>query len=421
VLSSCQNWRILPRRNGYVPSSGLQWFNIEFLAGTPPSEYQKILAVAPSVANATGGGYAAALNRDLLSGGPLSWGPPDNTLGKLFAGITTTTDGGCQDMSDFGNAYLGSGLPMLAASNCPPSWPDGVWKGDHPIEESAYKTLFDQQGATFSFKYWQIPESLKRVDKPFLGTNFSSYGESTDHYKEILEAYGSVIPGGVGAPAIQGYPLGIVWHWEVFNFGLPSALNVSFYRATIINRSEDVYGVGIDYDSLYFGFMPGTGGTGAGGGQRYSDYWLPQNGVGLYHQSWSAGANGPCSEGSRVPAGGLGCGSGAAVSDMGYNNGGNAIIVLKSPQGHRRAVRGRSGCVLRSRAPTPGRHDHVQPRAPVRLRRLRRQHVERQQPPRLRVALLDRGQRDGWPRAREPVDCRSVADVPQQAVSVSRR
>jgi hypothetical protein len=333
VLSSCQNWRILPRRNGYVPSSGLQWFNIEFLAGTPPSEYQKILAVAPSVANATGGGYAAALNRDLLSGGPLSWGPPDNTLGKLFAGITTTTDGGCQDMSDFGNAYLGSGLPMLAASNCPPSWPDGVWKGDHPIEESAYKTLFDQQGATFSFKYWQIPESLKRVDKPFLGTNFSSYGESTDHYKEILEAYGSVIPGGVGAPAIQGYPLGIVWHWEVFNFGLPSALNLSFYRATIINRSEDVYGVGIDYDSLYFGFMPGTGGTGAGGGQRYSDYWLPQNGVGLYHQSWSAGANGPCSEGSRVPAGGLGCGSGAAVSDMGYNNGGNAIIVLKSPIG----------------------------------------------------------------------------------------
>jgi hypothetical protein len=112
-----------------------------------------------------------------------------------------------------------AGLPMLAASDCPETWPAGVWKGDRAIPEAAYRALSSQQGAAFRFDYWRVPEASKRIGRPFLGTSFSTYGESTDHFAEVVRDYGAVVPGGVGAPLIPGYPLGLVWRWEA----LPSS------------------------------------------------------------------------------------------------------------------------------------------------------------------------------------------------------
>lgn len=300
-----------------------QFFEVLFGAAAPPSEWRKIKALVPAAANAKGGGYTEIHNYALFSG-RAEWGPRDNTLGSLFSGVTSTSDGGCRDNTGFANGYFPTGLPLLAESNCAETWPNGVWKGDRNTTQDAYLKLFAAQGNNFTFNYWQVPDSLKSAD-PFLGSNFSTYGETSDHYADILTGYGSAVPGGTGDPKFDGWPLGLIWHFEMYNFGLPALASVEFYRATVINRSQDVWGVPIDYDSLYIGFEPGTGGS----PQAYSDYYIPSIGTALYHQS-DVTTGGPCADASRsAPAGVSGC----AAAPAGYLHGGNAIIVLKSPIG----------------------------------------------------------------------------------------
>ncbi|HEX9727606.1 MAG TPA: hypothetical protein VGA37_03760 [Gemmatimonadales bacterium] len=324
-LSGFCAWNLHPSRNLAVAT--FQFFEVLYFAGAPPSQWIKIRNVAPDVGNAKGGGYTALMNFGLFSG-RAEWGPRDNSLGALFSGVTSTNDGSCRDNTGFSNGFYPTGLPLLAASNCPDTWADGVWGGDRSIAGEAWKTKFDADGGAFEWNFWQVPDDQKR-DSPFLGTNFSTYGESSDHYAEILAGYGAAIPGGTGDPAFQGYPLGLVWHFESFNFGVPSLSGVVFYRALLINRSEDVYGTGVDYDSLYAGLAPGTGGA---LGQQFSNYYLPDISTALYHQSAVQGNGGPCGDASRGAGGGIvGCHTNTA--GQGYLNGGNAIMVLKSPIG----------------------------------------------------------------------------------------
>lgn len=330
-LSGFCAWNVAPSRNPGVAT--FQFFEVLYFAGAPPSQWAKIRQVAPEVANAGGGGYTTIMNFALFAG-RTEWGPRDGTLGRLFAGVTTVADGSCRDHSGFGNGFLtdfAEGIPLLASSNCIPTWPGGVWLGDRTTEAESWKQLFDADPTSFAFDYWRVPDNLKR-EAQFMGSNFSSYGETTDHYAEILAGYGSAIPGGSGNPAFQGYPLGLVWRHEMFNFGIPSLASVIFYRTTLINRSEDVYGTGVDYDSLYAGLAPGTGGAGAGGGQVFSNYYRPDISAAIYHQSNVRGPGGPCNDATRIPAGAPGC-AGNGAAGRGYGNGGNAIILLKSPIG----------------------------------------------------------------------------------------
>lgn len=317
-LSGFCLWNDIAARGGGTET--FQFFEVIYAAGAPPSEWAKARRAVPSLANATGGGYTFLANEGLFSG-RAEWGPRDNTLAKLFSGVAGTDDGSCRDHS----AWFLTGLPLLASSNCADTWAGGVWTGDRETPIEGWKQLFDAQGDAFRWDYWRVPDELKQAGQ-FAGTNFSTYGESSDHFADILTGYGEAIPGGTGDPTVGGWPLGLVWRFEAFNFGVSTLASTVFYRATVINRSEDVYGVGLDYDSLYLGFAPGTGGAGGGGGQRFSNYYLPGISTALYHQSYVT-IGGPCSEASRrVNA----C---ASIPGMGMNNGGNAIIVLKSPIG----------------------------------------------------------------------------------------
>ena len=331
-LSGFCAWNVHPARS--PGAATFSFFEVLYFAGAPPSQRAKIAAAgAPSVMNATGGGYTALMNFGLFAG-RAEWGPRDLTLAKLFSGVPSTDDGGCRDNTGFGNGYYPTGLPLLATSNCTDTWAGGVWGGDRLIGNKpgeGWYQYWNDDPAGFNFDYWRVADSYKVTTSPFMGNNFSTYGESSDHYEEILNAYGNVIPGGTGTPGFQGYPLGLVWRFEAFNFGLPALSGVTFIRYTVINRSEDVYGVGVDYDSLYLGFAPGTGGTGTAGGQRYSDYYDPSISTAFYHESGSGSPN-YCSDGSRAPSGVSTCAP-AATDLRGYNNGGNAIIVLKSPIG----------------------------------------------------------------------------------------
>jgi hypothetical protein len=168
----------------------------------------------------TGGGYSYLTNFGLFSGRS-EWGPRDNSLGRLFSGAYSTSDESCWDNTGFENGYFPTGLSPLASSDCPATWPAGVRGGDGEVTREGWKALFDLQGYNFRWDYWQVADSLRKT-RPFLGTNFSTYGETSDHDAEILTLYGSVIPGGTGDPKIQGWPLGLVWRFEAFNFAIPS-------------------------------------------------------------------------------------------------------------------------------------------------------------------------------------------------------
>lgn len=323
-LSGFCAWNLHPSRN--LAATTFQFFEVLWAAGAPPSEWAKARRNIPSLGNALGGGYTSLMNYALFSG-RAEWGPRDNTLATLFSGVASTSDGSCRDHTGFGNGFYPTGLPLLAGSDCPDTWPGGGWMGDRTTPLEGWKDLFDAQGDAFRWDYWQVPDANKR-NSQFMGTAYTTYGESSDHYSEILSGYGSVIPGGTGDPAFQGWPLGLVYRFDAFTFGVPSLAGVVFYRTTIINRSEDVYGVGIDYDSLYVGLWPGTGGATAGGMQRYSNYYLPDQSLAVYHQS-RVNIPGPCDEGSRT----INNGCTTSTVGNGYGNGGNAIIVLKSPIG----------------------------------------------------------------------------------------
>jgi hypothetical protein len=159
---------------------------------------------------------------------------------------------------------------------------------------------------------------------------FQSYGRVSDHYREILAAYGNVIPGGTGPPGFGGWPLGLDIDFRVFNFTLPAVASAYYMELLVINRSEDIYGVGVDYDSLYFGIQNGTGGA----PQAHSDYWQAYRNTAIFHQS---GVNPSiCADATRRPTGVSGCAGAGLGATSGYRSAGNALVWLKSPYGDSR-------------------------------------------------------------------------------------
>jgi hypothetical protein len=311
-----------------LPSGGYRapWYEVEWAVAAPPHEYAKIRAVAPSVANATGGGWMANYNRTVIDG-PKVLGPADGSLGRLFSGVTNTADGSCRDHTGRPNGlYDVTGLQLLPTSDCPETWGAEGWRGASPIDPSAWQRLFEAAGDAFAWDFWRVPPGDSASQRPFLGTHHQTYGETDDYNTEVLTNYGSVVPGGVGPPAVQGYPLGLAIRFDAFNFADPRVNDAYFVQATIVNRSADLWGVGIDYDSLYFGLEQG-----ASFSSNESRYVLLDRGLVVYHSSNVQGMGGPCDDSYRRPDG-IGC-LGAFSQGRGYGFGAIATIFLKSPIG----------------------------------------------------------------------------------------
>ncbi|MEK6767901.1 MAG: hypothetical protein AABY85_02810 [Gemmatimonadota bacterium] len=313
----------------YAPGSWtFQFFEAPFVAGVPASEWTRALPNVPSLAAAKGGGYAS-LNSFTTFSGRAEIGPDDGGLGRDFAGVTSTTDGGCRDNTSSANGELQGGLPLSAQSNCPETWATSGFAGRRRISQESWQTLSASQGSSFRFDFHRVDPSLQDQTK-FLGA-FQTYGTMSDHYREILAAYPPVTILGGGDPnGIGGWPLGLTIFYRAYTFTLPTVASVLYYEALVINDTREIYGVGLGYDSLYFGWGPGTGGSTGGGGQRYSNYYDAARNLALYHQS---GVNPARCVAARQPAGGLGCGNNPS---RGYNNAGNALIWLKSPYGDAR-------------------------------------------------------------------------------------
>jgi hypothetical protein len=308
------------------------WFDINFYVAAPPSEWLKHQQAVPSLANALGKGYTV---NSFLSKFPGEILPHDGTLGPFHKGAQSRTDGSCLDFrGDFGPFINPSGQPLLAASDCEPTWGSLGWQGSYNVDADGYLGYAAQVGdANFSFDPWKVPEGLQRTDKFLAG--FQTFGFFSDYSAEALfgssvyPSYGSVIPTGDPAesPTRTGWPLGILVKMDAFSFPAPGMKNTAWYQFTVTNNSREVYGVGLDYDSLYMGLQPGWL-TFQQGTSLYRD---PANGVvrgATFCQTVGCGPGGdpmhPGDQWGSIQPNGVG---------EGFNYGAAAIVVLKSPIG----------------------------------------------------------------------------------------
>ena len=320
--------------NNIEPLEMPSWFGLGFMWAVGPSEWNKHQATIPSLANALGKGYTVNTNAEYsqFTGELL---PHDGTLGPFHAGASATTDGSCLD---FSGDFIGAGQPLLAVNDCEVTWGSQGWQGTRPVDADGFLAYCDQVGdMNCSFEAWAVPEDLRRNDK-FLG-NVQTFGFFSDYSADALfgsstqPSYGNVIPEAVGGdpatpPARTGWPLGLLAKMDAFSFSSPGLTNTGWYQITVTNNSRDLYGVGLDYDSLYIGYLTGP----FHHGQGTSFYRDPGNGVirmATFCQTVGCGPDGgdpqhPGTQwGSIVPSG---------VGE-GFNYGASAMIVLKSPIG----------------------------------------------------------------------------------------
>ena len=308
---------------GNLINSGSSTFEVIFTAGVGQHDFRKIRAVHPGVNGHLGPqGYTQLSQHLRVGAGSQDWGPGDNTLGSLFSGVTSTNDGSCRDNTGRPNNFMNTGFTLLAASDCPDTWA-GSFNGPKLINDAGFIALAQEQGDDFSFDFWKVP-AANRTQTP-LG-NFSTYGVVSDHYSEHIARYGSVTPlGGVARPSINGFPLGLDVYFEAFTFNRPQISNVVYYQALVINNSEQVYGVGIDYDSLYMGVMNGMI---LGGDQNPQMFAEPQRNAYIAARN---GVNANCNGGEPGPGGRV------CIANGGFNLGhAYAMIMLKSPIGDTR-------------------------------------------------------------------------------------
>lgn len=245
-----------------------QFFEIGLLAAAPISDYRKIRAVWPGVASMQPPlGYTAPHTEYLVTPQSERFGPGDDEFGNLFSGASATTDGSCRDFSDNLNGRVPSGFTLLAASDCPVTWPGSGFGGPRPVIDSARVAAFRRSPNSFHFNDWQLPPSAFDTTQ-FLGS-FSTYGTISDSYREIIQRYGSVTKLGSGASQERGFPLGLDIRMDAWQFSRPSIRNAVFWQLTIVNHSDRIYGTGVDYDSLYVGLQPGI----LVGGQAQGESW----------------------------------------------------------------------------------------------------------------------------------------------------
>jgi hypothetical protein len=305
--------------------TGTGVFEVVLSAGVPISDFRKIRAVWQGVNNHLGTqGFTQISSHLRVGAGSQDWGPADNTFGRLFAGVTSTNDGTCRDHTQRSNNFMGTNVTLLAGSDCPATWASTGFNGPRPIGDSAFIRLQQRQGNAFTFDYFRVPDA-ERDNSKFLGS-FSTYGTISDYFNEALLSYGSVTPkGGTRKPARNGYPIGLDVEFQAFTFNRPQIANAVFWQMLVINNSKNVYGTGINYDSLYMGVMNGMA---IGGDQAVSQYALPHRNALLTVRS---GVNIGCNGATPSLPGVGGCANSGFRTNHGFG-----VLMLKSPIGDTR-------------------------------------------------------------------------------------
>ncbi|MGH7546422.1 MAG: hypothetical protein ACREKI_09595 [Gemmatimonadota bacterium] len=252
-----------PDLHGCVKCPVRKWFDISPMYAASKRDWERFREDVPSLGRALGGGWSASRNFPTL--GLRDFEASDGQLGVLFSGATSTQgDRACTDFSGAGPAEnnMARGLTLLAGSDCLPTWPlvDGfpTFRGSPPMSQNAFRATQAAQGQAFGFDWWGVDPTL--VDSTLFFGHSQTYGAFDDYNSGLIGRFGDVVPGGTGAPTVEGRPLGIRTEFDAFVFPIPGVSNSLFWRTLIIkNETEKVYGVPLDYENLYVGYtMPPT-------------------------------------------------------------------------------------------------------------------------------------------------------------------
>ena len=297
-----------------------QWYDISLAAGAGIYEFRKIAGQHPAIRdNILGPTYTHLFNQTTVNA-RAEFGPSDGQAQRgLFRGAENAAGAGCRDNTSVLNALMEPKVTLLAGSSCPETWGAQGFQGPRPISDSAFIRLAQRNPSGFNWQYWRIPE-LDKDQSKFLG-DFSTYGEISDHYSEMLDAYGGVTKLRSGKAQIGGFPLGLDMHFEAFSFARPAIQNAVFWQMTVVNRSDRLYGTGVNYDSLYMGLEFSIGSR-----QTSAVYFVPSRNAMLSPEN---GSSGPTCNGA-ITTDVTFCGG------TGFTRGARGIIMLKSPIGDTR-------------------------------------------------------------------------------------
>ena len=110
---------------GDLPSvlEGAFLFELQPWVAAARSNWLRNRDIAPSLENAKGGGWSAAMAFQRWTP-ELQWqfSGKDGSVGTLHSGVTTESGTGtCLDNSTRVNGFLDAGIPLLAGSDCPPA------------------------------------------------------------------------------------------------------------------------------------------------------------------------------------------------------------------------------------------------------------------------------------------------------------
>jgi hypothetical protein len=317
---------------GVIPASaarsGTMWSQfpeITLFATAAPGDRAANLARVPSLSNVRGGGAALSYNFHKDRPGTNHWYAADGALGFMHSGVRTSTAGCLAHTS-----HLPNGVPLMPASDCPETWGLNGWLGARPIPPASWATIFAADRNGFRFDFTQVPSTLQDTSN-FLGDRFQTWGYVNDYSRERLPAFGNVIPGGAGAATAEGYPLGLEWKFDAFAFSEAALAGVVFWQATVTNKSAQVYGTGLDYDSLYLGII-----TRHGRRVRTHAGFDPSRGTAFFNEIGNDDVSnaGGCDGALPVPGGfASDAFNGTCSEPVAFGAGASAIVMLKSPIG----------------------------------------------------------------------------------------
>ncbi|MCY4647454.1 MAG: hypothetical protein OXE73_11340 [Gammaproteobacteria bacterium] len=309
---------------------GMKW-------GAPASDLPEV--IDPATSGLGGGGFTVNMTTLIIGGavqggGDKLWASDRSPVDLLNLAAKTTEDATCTNHSSQRDGWMFSGFQLTPTSDCDSTHPAAGWKGSHPIPAESYLELqasAPEFGAMYDsmdpygydpFAFWRVPEEMQATEK-FLG-DWQTYGELSDWYRNALERYGTVVPGGAGSPSYAGWPLGLTQFYDGFYFGLPTVGNVMYFQSVIVNESEKVYGVGMTYDSVYIGINVDP----LLQGQGDAHYFDPVRSAMLWKETGSR-----CADAIDPP--GSGCNR---TGDDDWDNGaaGAGIVFLKTPIGDAR-------------------------------------------------------------------------------------
>lgn len=299
-----------------------QFNEITLYASAAPGDWRRNSVLAPSLSDVKGNGAALSFNYHFAPPGISHWLPADGSLGfnHNSARSTPSTDASCLNHTASG---IPAGVTLMAGSDCPQTWGIRGWEGRRPIPQTSYETIFNANKANFRFNFDEVPAALTDTFS-FLGDRFATYGVINDFSRERRKVFGKLIPGGTGEPSEEGYPMGLEWKFDAFVFNaLPGTV---FWQATVTNRTRQLYGVPLDYDSLFVGTLARHG-----RGVRARAGFDIARGTAVFNEN---GHNNTCDNAKATPGVfSFGAYTGNCPSVSGFGSGASAIVFLKSPIG----------------------------------------------------------------------------------------